>query len=318
MSHPKVFLSHASEDKERFVNEFAAKLANKGVDVWLDKWEMLPGDSLVDKIFEEGLKEAEAVIIVLSKFSVKKPWVREELNSTIVNKIQKGTRLIPIIIDECEVPEALKSTLWETVKDKSSYESSFDRVLASIFGKSLKPKLGQSPSYASSFIHNIEGLEPIDNLVLRLSCESLKESPDDPIEPEEVFGRGDSNAPPKEQVLESLEILEDQGYVTLSHYVGGGSDRWGCHYQVTLYGYEEYCKAYVSEYEENQKTIVAAIVNEGVYINLKLSEKLGISLPLVTHFIKLLENNDFVKTSKEVGLRTAICSVSAKLRRTIQ
>ncbi len=51
---PKVFVSHASEDKERFVTEFSTKLRENGVDAWLDKWEMLPGDSLVDKIFEEG------------------------------------------------------------------------------------------------------------------------------------------------------------------------------------------------------------------------------------------------------------------------
>ena len=56
--NPKVFISHASEDKERFVMNFASKLRANGVDAWLDKWEMLPGDSLVDKIFEEGIKEA--------------------------------------------------------------------------------------------------------------------------------------------------------------------------------------------------------------------------------------------------------------------
>lgn len=81
----KVFISHASEDKERFVTEFAIRLREKGVDVWLDKWEMLPGDSLVEKIFEEGLKEADAVIIVLSQFSVDKPWVLEELNVSVIN-----------------------------------------------------------------------------------------------------------------------------------------------------------------------------------------------------------------------------------------
>lgn len=86
---PKVFISHASEDKDRFVTEFAKKLRENGVDVWLDKWEMLPGDSLVDKIFEEGLKEAQAVIIVLSKYSIEKPWVREELNASLLTKLIK-------------------------------------------------------------------------------------------------------------------------------------------------------------------------------------------------------------------------------------
>ncbi|CAH1905327.1 hypothetical protein NTGHW29_510062 [Candidatus Nitrotoga sp. HW29] len=61
----RVFISHASEDKDRFVTNFATKLRENGVDAWLDRWEMLPGDSLVDKIFEEGLKEAHAVIIIL-------------------------------------------------------------------------------------------------------------------------------------------------------------------------------------------------------------------------------------------------------------
>jgi hypothetical protein len=45
---PKVFLSHASEDKERFVIRFATELRNNGVNVWLDKWEILLGDSLID------------------------------------------------------------------------------------------------------------------------------------------------------------------------------------------------------------------------------------------------------------------------------
>ena len=45
---PEIFLIHASEDKERFVLGFARKLRESGIDVWLDTWKMLPGDSLVD------------------------------------------------------------------------------------------------------------------------------------------------------------------------------------------------------------------------------------------------------------------------------
>jgi hypothetical protein len=42
----------------------------RGVNAWLDVWEILPGDSLVDKIFNEGLKPADAVIVVLSNASI--------------------------------------------------------------------------------------------------------------------------------------------------------------------------------------------------------------------------------------------------------
>jgi len=62
MEAPKVFISHASEDKDRFVIPFATRLRENGVDAWVDRWEMNPGDSLVDRIFEEGLKNAAAVI----------------------------------------------------------------------------------------------------------------------------------------------------------------------------------------------------------------------------------------------------------------
>ena len=62
---PKVFVSHAGEDRDRFVTGFATKLMEKGVDAWYSLWEIAPGDSLVEKIFNEGLKDAAALIIVL-------------------------------------------------------------------------------------------------------------------------------------------------------------------------------------------------------------------------------------------------------------
>lgn len=135
MTTPKVFVSHASEDKERFVLDFARRLRENGVDAWLDQWEMKPGDSLVDKIFEQGLKDAQAVIVVLSEISVQKPWVREELNASVVNRINKGTKLIPVVIDECNVPESLRSTVWQKVDSLDSYDASLQRILAAIFDR---------------------------------------------------------------------------------------------------------------------------------------------------------------------------------------
>lgn len=110
---PKVFISHASEDKDRFVLDFASRLRAQGIDAWLDRWEMLPGDSLVDKLFEKGLHSATAVVIVLSTNSVDKQWVREELNAAFVKHVEGGTKLIPVVLDDCRVPECLASTLWE-------------------------------------------------------------------------------------------------------------------------------------------------------------------------------------------------------------
>src|SRR5512139_1110368 len=122
---PKVFISHASEDKARFVARFAARLRENGVDAWLDQWEMKPGDSLVDRIFEQGLKQAQAVILVLSAVSVQKPWVREELNTSVVNRISRGLKIIPVVIDQCEIPMCLQATLWQRIDDLEHYDDAF-------------------------------------------------------------------------------------------------------------------------------------------------------------------------------------------------
>jgi hypothetical protein len=121
MKTPKVFLSHASEDKERFVIPFATALREKGINVWLGKWEILPGDSLVDKLFEEGLKEADAVLIVISAASANKPWVRQELNTAVVNRITRQTKVIPVVLDKSEVPESLRSLVWESIPNLNGY-----------------------------------------------------------------------------------------------------------------------------------------------------------------------------------------------------
>ncbi len=146
MSAPKVFVSHASEDRQRFVMPFAQRLRENGVDAWLDQWEMKPGDSLVDKIFEEGLRNAQAVIIVLSAASVNKPWVREELNLSVVKRIGKGLKIIPVVIDACEVPEALQSTIWQRIDDLQQYDDAFQRILDAVFDRSPKPPLGEKPA----------------------------------------------------------------------------------------------------------------------------------------------------------------------------
>jgi hypothetical protein len=56
------------------------------------------------------------VIVVLSKYSVDKPWVREELNASVVKRIQEKIKLIPVVIDDCQVPACLQSTVWVMIK----------------------------------------------------------------------------------------------------------------------------------------------------------------------------------------------------------
>jgi len=59
-----VFLSHSSADKD-VVREIATRLKKDGVRVWLDEWEIQPGDNIPHKI-EEGLENLRMLMLFMS------------------------------------------------------------------------------------------------------------------------------------------------------------------------------------------------------------------------------------------------------------
>jgi hypothetical protein len=141
---PSVFLSYSSLDKERFAQGLAARLRARGIDVWFDDWEILPGDSLVDRIFEHGLASADVVIVVLSRNSVASPWVREELHAGLHRRIAKEVTLIPVVIDDCEIPTSLHDTKWLRIGDLTNYERELGELVGAILRQDSTPPLGAS------------------------------------------------------------------------------------------------------------------------------------------------------------------------------
>jgi len=59
------FISHASEDKEQVALPLSLALRQRGVRVWLDKFELRIGDSLRQKI-DEGLANSRFGVVILS------------------------------------------------------------------------------------------------------------------------------------------------------------------------------------------------------------------------------------------------------------
>src|SRR6266436_5382036 len=166
--HPKVFVSHASEDKDRFVRAFATKLREKGIEAWVDEWEIYPGDSLVQKIYEAGIGAAHAVLIVLSRNSVNKPWVKDELDISVIRKIEEGMRIIPVVLDDCTIPTALRATLHVRIPDLNNFDAQLNSVVDTLYGRSKKPALGSAPAYIQNPIEQIPGLSRVDSLLLKM------------------------------------------------------------------------------------------------------------------------------------------------------
>jgi len=307
---PKVFVSHASEDKVRFVLSFAEKLRQKGIDAWLDKWEMLPGDSLVDKIFEEGIKESKTVIVVLSKFSVEKPWVRKELNAAVMKHINTGCKLIPIVLDECNIPEVLKATVWERIDNLADYQSEFDRIVAAINGTTDKPPLGPAPAYTKPFLTSIGGLSKMDSLVLKIACEQALETGSDFIDTTETYIASELEIPVA-VLQDSIEVLDQNGYFSVFMTIGGGLN----HFRLTTNGFDLYANACIANYQEILKETVSAIVNMELTGNEFIANFLKHPPFLIDHILDVLESRRHIKMTKYSSGGCHIYNVSPTLKR---
>ena len=146
----KVFISHSSIDKP-FVERLAGDLlSGEGIDAWLDKWEILPGDRIPDKL-EEGLSSANVFLLVLSPESVKSQWVSYEKGAWLTAQVEEeklakaekrtpSRRLIPVLYKDCEKPFFLQSFLHVSINDQN-YDEGFQKLVRGIRGETGKPPL---------------------------------------------------------------------------------------------------------------------------------------------------------------------------------
>jgi hypothetical protein len=309
--NPKVFVSHASDDKKRFVLDFAEKLRSKGVDAWVDKWEMLPGDSLVDKIFEEGIKNAQAIIVVLSQFSVSKKWVREELNAGMVKKIDENSKLIPVVIDECEIPECLKSTVWERINDVSSYEDEFERIISAIYGHTSKPPLGAPPPYSQTIIDTISDLTKIDTMIFKALCEKAIEKGYPHVEPASIAYQVTELGISEGDFLDTLEILDSRGYLEAQRAMGGSIPI----VDISTYGFDEYARVFIGDYDEIITAVGFELVNTKNHDNQAIMNAINQPKMVVDHILKVFETSNWVTLSQTMGDTTWVVDISPELKR---
>lgn len=89
----RVFLCHSWRDKPA-VEALARYLREQGIDAWFDQWEIGPGDDIIARM-NEGLKQADAGLIVFSAQSLQSPWVNAEVSSLTYERIKSGQPLIP-------------------------------------------------------------------------------------------------------------------------------------------------------------------------------------------------------------------------------
>lgn len=211
---PKVFISHASEDMSSYAKPLAEALRKKGVDAWFDKWEIRYGDSLVQRIFEQGLKRAATFVYLMSANSVDKPWVRAELENAVTQLIDGTIRLIPVKLDDCNVPNSVKSILWIDLAKAGSIANVADEIAKEVFGYSDKPALGPTPPWVDANALRIDGLDKQDEVVLSLIFQgALNQRSRNLIKTSDLKQPAEDHGISNTALHESVRVLIEQGYI---------------------------------------------------------------------------------------------------------
>lgn len=126
-----IFISYSHQD-HAFVDQFAAHLVRERKTVWVDRWELKPGDSLIQRI-QHAVGEADALVVVLSKASVISEWCRKELSVALVRELnEKRVVVIPVLIEDCDIPVFLSDKMYADFRKDFGF--GFAGVLEAVAG----------------------------------------------------------------------------------------------------------------------------------------------------------------------------------------
>jgi hypothetical protein len=322
---PRAFISHSSKDKDEFVLGFARRLRDAAVNAWVDLWEMLPGDSLAQKIFEEGLGGTDAVIAVVSENSVGSRWVAEELNTAKVLQIEDEVRLIPVLlgsVDKDRVPMVLRSSVWVRVEDPQSYDAELERVVAAIYGQTDRPPLGEPPAYATSPLRTVSGLTRTDSVVLKILGDLAVEWGEAQLlsKPDEIFAKAGELNLDRRRVEEALEVLADEGYAAVPKgHNRGTSSILAAH--PTEEGFEAYLLSYLDGYEELARSVGFELVNHAEAAapdSDELAGRLEAPVAVMRHVLRIFGREGYASIHEADGGRVFVIEVKPRLRRWLE
>src|SRR5437016_5142262 len=113
---PHVFVSHSKSDK-RITKAVCESLAAEGISTLVSFRDIRPGSSW-DESVETALKDAIAIIVIVSPASVRSRYVRDEVEEGI----RRHKTVIPVIIQPADIPlrwRTLQHVKWNSTRTKA-------------------------------------------------------------------------------------------------------------------------------------------------------------------------------------------------------
>jgi hypothetical protein len=134
-----VFLSYATPDRPA-VEDLARLLKRRGIEPWLDKWNLVPGEPWAEAI-EEALENCAACAVCLGP-SGTGPWQNEEMRAAIsrhhASDRSRQFRVVPVLLPGAERGEPkqfssfLRAATWVEFRDTLDDEQALHRLICGI------------------------------------------------------------------------------------------------------------------------------------------------------------------------------------------
>jgi hypothetical protein len=153
--HLRVFLCHSRKDKD-VVHQLYSRLYAAGVRPWLDEESLLPGQDWQIEI-PKAVRTSDIVLVFLSCYSTTQAgYVQKEIKFAldVADQQPEGAIfLIPVRLEECEVPERLRQLQWVNYFDERGYE----RLLSALKHRSSELGLCQVEDNSLSSMSSVIG-----------------------------------------------------------------------------------------------------------------------------------------------------------------
>lgn len=124
-----IFISYSHEDKDK-VDLLAAHMVKKNASVWVDRWELNVGDSIIQRV-QEAITESDALLVILSKASIKSEWCKKELNSGLIRELdEKRIVVLPVLLEDCDIPLFLREKMYADLR--KSFNDGLNSIMDAI------------------------------------------------------------------------------------------------------------------------------------------------------------------------------------------
>lgn len=167
----KVFLCHAHSDKAD-VKALYERLIKDGVDAWLDKEKLLPGQDWELEI-RKAVRESDVIVICLSKEFNSAGFRQKEVRlalDTAMEKPEGEIFIIPARLEACENLESLRRWHWVDLFEENGYDMLMRalRARADHIGATLQAKRRRMSRISSP---RAEPEKPIEEGILATSLQ---------------------------------------------------------------------------------------------------------------------------------------------------